>query len=232
MKPSLRPRSKCTANTCVRWATYTTNNAKEDYQFRKTLTAWDECSNQAHWRKRAEGQPFFSIFNIGVTHESRIWVKAEDSLWVDEDLEVPVPPYLPDNEIGQQDVRRMYSNIKEMDHRVGEILAELEEDGLLEKTIIFWYTDHGGPLPRMKRLVYDSGIRVPMVIRFPEAVTGRGHRQPFDQFHRFVTNLALPWLVQSRPLTYRDKPFWAHTMLRIVNTCMPPGTVSMRPMTG
>jgi N-sulfoglucosamine sulfohydrolase len=146
---------------------YTTNNAKEDYQFRKTLTAWDECSNQAHWRNRAEGQPFFSIFNIGVTHESRIWAKAEDSLWVDEDLEVPIPPYLPDNEIGQRDVRRMYSNIREMDHRVGEILAELEEDGLLEKTIIFWYTDHGGPLPRMKRLVYDSGLRVPMVVRFP-----------------------------------------------------------------
>ncbi|MEL6651971.1 MAG: sulfatase-like hydrolase/transferase, partial [Bacteroidota bacterium] len=146
---------------------YCTNNAKEDYQFRKTLTAWDECSNQAHWRNRPEGKPFFSIFNIGVTHESRIWAKAEDSLWVDENLNVPVPPYLPDNAIGQRDVRRMYSNIKEMDNRVGVILAELEEDGLLENTIVFWYTDHGGPLPRQKRLLYDSGMRVPMAIRFP-----------------------------------------------------------------
>lgn len=147
---------------------YCTNNAKEDYQFRKSLMAWDESSNQAHWRNRAPGKPFFAIFNFGVTHESRIWAKAEDSLWIAEDHPVPVPPYLPDNEVGRRDVRRMYSNIKEMDAQVGEVLKQLEEDGLLESTIIFWYGDHGGPLPRMKRLAYDSGLRVPMIVRLPE----------------------------------------------------------------
>jgi len=64
-------------------------------------------------------------------------------------------------------VRRMYSNIKEMDFQVGRILQELEEDGLLDSTIVFWYTDHGGPLPRQKRLLYDSGLRLPLIIRFP-----------------------------------------------------------------
>ncbi|MEM9885419.1 MAG: sulfatase [Bacteroidota bacterium] len=146
---------------------YCTNNSKRDYQFISPVTAWDESSKKAHWRNRKEGQPFFSIFNIEVTHESRIWAKAKDSLWVDENLEVNVPPYLPDTEIGRQDVRRMYSNIKEMDARVGELLAELEEDGLLENTIVFWYSDHGGPLPRQKRLLYDSGLHVPLIIRFP-----------------------------------------------------------------
>ncbi len=146
---------------------YCTNNRKEDYQFRRELTAWDESSNDAHWRNRKSGQPFFAIFNIGVTHESQIWRKAEDSLWVDPNLEVPVPPYLPDNAVGQKDVRRMYSNIREMDFRVGQILEELEADGLLDSTIIFWYSDHGGPLPRQKRLLYDSGMKVPMIIRFP-----------------------------------------------------------------
>ena len=146
---------------------FCTNNAKQDYQYRATLTAWDENGKKAHWRNRAEGQPFFSIFNFEVTHESRIWAKAKDSLWIAEDLEVPIPPYLPDTEVGKTDVRRMYSNIKEMDHQVGEILKQLEEDGLLENTIIFWYTDHGGPLPRQKRLLYDSGLKVPLIIRFP-----------------------------------------------------------------
>ena len=146
---------------------YCTNNSKEDYQFVKTPTAWDESSNKAHWRNRAPNQPFFSIFNIGVTHESQIWKKQMDSLWVDDNLNVPVPPYLPDTEIAKKDIRRMYSNVKEMDAQVGEILKELKEDGLLENTIIFWYTDHGGPLPRQKRLLYDSGIKVPMIIRFP-----------------------------------------------------------------
>ena len=146
---------------------YTTNNAKEDYQFRKPVTAWDESSPRAHWRNRKPGQPFFAVFNFGVTHESQIWAKAEDPLLVAEDLDVPVPPYLPDTEVGRRDVRRMYSNIIEMDTQVGRILAELEEDGLLDSTIVFWYTDHGGPLPRQKRLLYDAGMRLPMIIRFP-----------------------------------------------------------------
>lgn len=146
---------------------YCTNNAKEDYQFRKTVTAWDESGKEAHWRNRTPGQPFFAVFNFEVCHESRIWAKANDSLWVDENLDVPVPPYLPNTEVALKDIRRMYSNIKEMDYQVGQILQQLEEDGLLDSTIIFWYSDHGGPLPRMKRLCYDSGLRVPMIIRFP-----------------------------------------------------------------
>ena len=147
---------------------YATNNAKTDYQFRAPVTAWDESSPRAHWRGRAPGQPFFAIFNFGVTHESQIWGKANDSLRVDEDLDVPVPPYLPDNEVGRRDVRRMYSNIKEMDAQVGRMLAELEEDGLLDSTIVFWYTDHGGPLPRQKRMLYDSGMHLPLIIRYPD----------------------------------------------------------------
>ena len=147
---------------------YCTNNAKEDYQFTKPVTAWDESSSEAHWRNRAKGQPFFAIFNFEVTHESRIWRKEKDSLWIDSDLAVPIPPYLPDTEVGIRDVRRMYSNIKEMDYQVGQKLAELEADGLLDSTIVFWYTDHGGPLPRQKRLLYDSGLKVPMIIRFPD----------------------------------------------------------------
>lgn len=146
---------------------YCTNNSKEDYQFIKTPTTWDESSNQAHWRNRPEGQPFFAVFNIMVTHESKIWSKAEDSLLVAEDLEVPIPPYLPDTELAKKDIRRMYSNILEMDQQVGEILNQLEEDGLLDKTIIMWYTDHGGPLPKQKRLLYESGLEVPAIIRFP-----------------------------------------------------------------
>lgn len=147
---------------------YATNNAKEDYQFRRVATAWDESSSKAHWNNRQDkDQPFFAIFNLGVTHESQIWARADDELLVDENLDVPVPPYYPDTEVVRTDIRRMYSNIKIMDQQVGELLKELEDAGELENTIIFWYADHGGPLPRMKRLLYDSGMHVPMIIRFP-----------------------------------------------------------------
>ncbi len=147
---------------------FCSNNAKQDYQFICPVTAWDQNSGQAHWRNRKEGQPFFSIFNLGITHESQIWARAKDSLWVDENMEVNIPPYLPDTEIGRKDFRRMYSNIKIMDQQVGDIIAELEADGLADNTIIVWYTDHGGPLPRQKRLLYDSGIKVPLIIKFPD----------------------------------------------------------------
>ena len=147
---------------------FTSNNSKEDYQFAKTMTAWDKYGSEAHWRQKNEGQPFFSVFNFGVTHESRIWAKMEDSLWIPEDLEVPVPPYLPNTEVGIRDVRRMYSNILEMDAQIGNILDQLEADGLLDSTIVFWYTDHGGPLPRQKRLLHDSGIKVPLIVRYPD----------------------------------------------------------------
>ncbi len=172
---------------------YCSNNAKEDYQFRKSLMAWDESSRNAHWRNRKKGQPFFSVFNIEVTHESKIWAKAKDTLLVPQDLIVPIPPYLPNTDSAKMDIRRMYSNIIEMDGRVGEIIAQLEEDGLLESTIIFWYTDHGGPLPRQKRLTYDSGIRVPMIIRFPNmenAGTRDGQLISFIDFAPTVLSLA------------------------------------------
>ncbi len=162
---------------------YCTNNAKQDYQFRCPVTAWDQNSKQAHWRNRADNQPFYSVFNFEVTHESQIWKKADDPLAMDEDVAITMPPYLPDTEVGRRDMRRMYSNVVEMDRQVGEVLAQLEEDGLLESTIIFWYTDHGGPLPRQKRLLYDSGLHVPLIVRFPD---GRGAGTRSNELASFI----------------------------------------------
>ncbi|NRB63380.1 MAG: sulfatase-like hydrolase/transferase [Saprospiraceae bacterium] len=170
---------------------YATNNAKEDYQFHPSQMAWDESSLSAHWRNRPAGKPFYSVFNFGVTHESNLWNPfprtydldtfppprniqwwkqfegTQKPLYVPENLEVNIPPYLPNTNLVIQDIRRMYSNIVEMDRHVGVVLNQLEADGLLDNTIIVWYTDHGGPLPRQKRLLYDSGLKVPMIIRYP-----------------------------------------------------------------
>ena len=92
-----------------------------------------------------------------------------DYTWlISNDTDVPIPPYLQDTDVSRRDITQVYSNVVAMDQQVGQILAQLEEDGLLDSTIIFWYTDHGGPLPRQKRLLYDSGIHVPLIIRFPD----------------------------------------------------------------
>ncbi len=175
---------------------YCTNNAKKDYQFNDPVTAWDESSNFAHWRNRTPGQPFFSIFNFTTTHESGLFepygfrhnemrhynagdttfqlenwdsrmTEEKTPVHVSPDLDFPIPPYLPDTELVRRDMWKMYNNIAEMDRQLGAILAQLEKDGLLDQTIIFFYADHGGPLPRQKRLIYDSGLNSPMIVRFP-----------------------------------------------------------------
>ncbi|MEM9647722.1 MAG: sulfatase [Bacteroidota bacterium] len=147
---------------------FCTNNAKNDYQFKAPMTAWDQNGDDGHWRNRKPGQPFYSIFNFGVTHESGLFEPYEREEIIPKNLPFPIPPYLPDTEVVRRDLWKMYNNIALMDRQVGEVLDQLEEDGLMENTIIFFYADHGGPLPRQKRLVYDSGLNVPMIVRFPD----------------------------------------------------------------
>jgi arylsulfatase A-like enzyme len=148
---------------------YCTNNAKQDYQFKAPLSGWDESSKKAHWRNRKPGQPFFAVFNFDVTHESQVWERKNEPLLVNP-TDVKLPPYYPESPVIRKDMARMYSNIMVMDGQVGKLLNQLKEDGLLDKTIIFFYSDNGGPLPRGKREIYESGIHLPMVIRFPNKV--------------------------------------------------------------
>ena len=154
---------------------YTTNNAKTDYQFAAPVTAWDENDQKAHWRNTPKGKPFFSIFNIGTTHESRLWKNENLPLTVNP-KNVKVPPYLPNNEVTRKTIARHYSNVELMDAEVGVILKQLKEDGLYDDTIIFFYSDHGGPLPRQKREIYDSGLKVPFMIKGLNGEMGRTDR--------------------------------------------------------
>jgi len=167
---------------------YCTNNSKEDYQFKAPATAWDESSNEAHWRKRPEGKPFFSIFNFGVCHESGMWRNADHPLRVDPDS-VPVWPYYPDTPLVREEIARMYSNILEMDEQVGEILDQLEADSLMDSTIIVFYADHGGPLPRQKREIYDTGLKVPMFIRYPDKRMASAYEDELVSFADFAPTL-------------------------------------------
>ncbi len=146
---------------------YCANGPKEDYNFEKTDAAWDESGKDRHWRKRKDGQPFFTVFNFAVCHESQIWARGKDSLYVDASS-VTVPPYFPDTEIIRHDLAVNYSNLKRLDNQIGEIIRQLKEDGLYDNSIIFFFGDHGGPFPRYKRALYDTGVKVPMVIKFPK----------------------------------------------------------------
>ncbi len=159
---------------------YCTNRVKTDYNFDAPITAWDECSPQAHWRSRRPGQPFFAVFNITTTHESQIRCPPERFARHMENvpaehrhdpLKAGLPPYYPDTPVVRNDWARYYDLVTAMDLEAAGILKQLDEDGLADKTIVFFYGDHGRGLPRAKRWVYDSGIHIPLIIRWPD---GRG----------------------------------------------------------
>ncbi len=146
---------------------YCTNNVKTDYQFTPPVTAWDELSNEGHWRNRPDpDQPFFAVFNPTRTHESGMWEGKDADPVFDPDA-IELPPYFPDTPKVREAMARMYTNIEHSDRQLGELLEQLEEDGLADNTIVFNWSDHG-PLPRGKRWPYDSGIHVPMIVRWPE----------------------------------------------------------------
>ncbi|MCB0687067.1 MAG: sulfatase-like hydrolase/transferase [Saprospiraceae bacterium] len=159
--------AKCFTEYLRQAGYYCTNNSKTDYQFKPPLTAWDESNQTAHWRNRPDpDMPFFSVFNFEVTHESKIHNPPSPSVISPQD--VLVPPYYPDTETVRNDIAHHYDNIVALDHQIGELLNQLKDDGLLDNTIIFFYGDHGDGLPRAKRWVYDSGIQIPLIIRFPD----------------------------------------------------------------
>ena len=149
---------------------YCSNNSKTDYNTCSVdLNAmWDECSQEAHYRNRAEGQPFFAIFNLTTSHESSIHTSIPSEQLRHRPEEVKLPPYHPDTPEMRHDWAQYYDKVEDMDSQVGELLQELEEEGLAENTIVFYYSDHGGVLGRSKRFLYETGTHVPFIIRIPE----------------------------------------------------------------
>ena len=146
---------------------YCTNNSKTDYQFTPPLAAWDENGNRAHWKNAPDDQPFFAVFNINTTHESQLWTRINDPLEVDP-AKVPIPPYYPDVPEIRHGMAVMYSNIARMDREVQDFLDELAGSPRKDNTIVIFYSDNGGPIPRGKREIMDSGSHVPFIIAFPD----------------------------------------------------------------
>ena len=145
---------------------YCTNNSKEDYNLVKPGRVWDDSSRQAHWRNRGPNQPFFAIFNITVSHESQIRKRPHAA--VHDAARVRVPAYHPDTPEVRRDWAQYYDKLTEMDARVGRHLDEIEQAGLADNTIVFYYGDHGSGMPRSKRWPYNSGLHVPLVVHVPE----------------------------------------------------------------
>ncbi|MGH8020194.1 MAG: sulfatase-like hydrolase/transferase [Opitutaceae bacterium] len=144
---------------------FCTNRAKTDYNAETLPGTWDENGNQAHWKHRAPGQPFFAVFNLNATHESNL---HERRVLQTDPARVRVPAYLPDTPEVRADIAQYHDCINTMDGQAGGLLSELAEAGVAGDTIVFYFADNGGVLPRSKRFLYDNGTHVPLIISFPE----------------------------------------------------------------
>ena len=105
------------------------------------------------------------MYNLFITHESQLFGRT-DSLLLDPD-KIVVPPYYPDTRTVRHDLNRLFTNIERMDSQVGELIQLLKDDGVYDNTIIFFFSDHGGALPWMKREILERGTHIPFIVRFP-----------------------------------------------------------------
>ena len=149
---------------------YCTNNAKTDYNTSGIIPSeiWDESSNKAHYSNRPKGKPFFAVFNIETSHESRIHKQTPTEKLRHDPIKVTLPPYHPDTPEMRHDWAQYYDKIEDMDGEVGALLKELAQSGEADNTIVMYYGDNGGVLARSKRFVYETGTKVPFIIRIPE----------------------------------------------------------------
>lgn len=148
---------------------------KTDFNF-DPPPGWADVTDD--WTRRPEvlRPPFFAVYNITVTHESQVratrYQYAQNTARLrpherHNPATVRLPPYYPDTQPVRDCVATYHDNITAMDYIVGDLLKLLDERKLSENTVVFFFSDHGAGLPRAKRWPYDSGLRVPLIVRWP-----------------------------------------------------------------
>lgn len=193
---------------------YTTNKQKKDYNAIEGKGVWDESSNKASWRNRTDAQPFFHMQSFGTSHESSLHFSAQvmqrEKTTTDPDS-VFIAPYHPDTPTFRYTYARYHDRIRQVDGQIGAVVKQLEQDGLLEDTFIFYFGDHGGVLPRGKGYAYESGLHVPLVVRVPDKwqhLAGRDLKSRVRGFVSFIdfgptllhlAGIPVPEQVDGRP---------------------------------
>lgn len=200
---------------------YAVNRQKKDYNISNNHEeTWDDdqwWDYDGILKDRQDDQPFFAMFNTFMSHESKIHGDRESDMlpyyrdaaigamtgtaatderverfnYLHESGSVPIPPYHPDTPEVQEDWARYYDAMSMMDDEIGEFLNNLERDGLLENTIVFYFSDHGGVLGRSKRFTFESGLHVPLIVHVPEEYRHLGHDEPGSSTDRVISLIDL-----------------------------------------
>lgn len=159
----------------------TFNEAKDDYNFarergvmyspefrRPKIRGGHLVGLDLSWLKQLQGKRFFGQIQLKggkIGGETGSGFPAESRV---KESEVTVPPYYPDTPVFRNAIARHYEQIAQTDEQVGAIVAALKEFGLCESTAVFFFTDHGCPLPRSKQFLYEEGLKVPFIVHWPK----------------------------------------------------------------
>ena len=134
--------------------------AKDDWNFKTRTEPW----NSTRWQDLKSHQPFYAQLNFHETHREFNGPPTADP------AKVEVPPYYPENPVIRQDWARYLDAASELDRKIGKVLAQLERDGLADNTIIVFFGDNGQAHVRGKQFCYDSGLHVPLIVRWPKGL--------------------------------------------------------------
>jgi N-sulfoglucosamine sulfohydrolase len=139
-------------------------SGKTDFNF-KFSNAFDGDD----WNRRKPSQPFFAQLSISMTHRGGHWNGLREKLDNPVDpAKVKLPPYYPDHPVARDDWATYLNSIQVMDGYVGKILKRLDNEDITDNTVVIFIGDHGRCHVRGKQWLYDGGIHIPLIIRWPE----------------------------------------------------------------
>lgn len=166
-------------------AGYYTAQAGKWHEGEVTLRAYDTLlagreingdGGEEQWlnllKARPQDQPFF--FWLAPFDAHRTWSADDFRQPHDPATEVVIPPFLVDTEETRQDLASYYNEIGRIDYYIGELQKELDRQGIADNTIIIFMADNGRAFPRSKTRMYDSGMKTPFVVKWPEGIQQKG----------------------------------------------------------
>lgn len=182
---------------------------KTDYNFE-----WDEkVYDGADWSDRSAGQPFFAQIQLpggklrgGTEQAVEKFARGIEATFGNrtQPSDVELPPYYPRDSVIIRDWAAYLDSVRETDRVVGEIIQRLSDDGVLEKTVVLFMTDHGISHARGKQFLYDEGLHVPLVIAGPQIESGKSRDDLIEHIDIAATSLALAGIPIPQSMQAQD----------------------------
>jgi N-sulfoglucosamine sulfohydrolase len=138
---------------------------KTDYNF-----LVDQPFDGSDWAQRPAGKPFFAQLTIQESHKGIGWPLGRQHTARIDPAKIQLPPYYPDHPVARDEYANYLEAVQLMDRYAGEVLARVDKEGIADNTVVFFSGDNGQCLFRSKQFLYDGGIHVPLLVRWPGKV--------------------------------------------------------------